>query len=156
MFRLLKRIVVVVGLLAVLLIAGGPWLLYFVGLGDVTPLPNPPELIEITSRHSDEAYAVWHQFREHGIIRLTPLSPYTIYVDLLIGPDDYAPGGGNIAGFLAKTWISKHSHYHRGFRWKLSTVALATWLTRHWTVEQLLEAAQEINVIRNCGHAAKV
>jgi hypothetical protein len=148
--RWLKLTIIIFGTLALLLVVAGPWALYLVGLSETALLPEPPALTEIKVKDSDEAYEVWRRFKEHGTIRLTRLTPYAVYGQLLLDWQDYTPGGSSIAYYVASRYNSEQTNRY-GLRWFISTDALAIWISRHWSIEQLLNAAQIDYVHRTCG-----
>lgn len=123
-------------LLAALLAMLSPWLLYEIGLSRFDAMPARPSR---TATAEQQAW-VWMQARGSGMPSVDPMSPYGYVLRLLAG-DGRAQPGETIA-----YWVAREHNWRQPSRrsmawWHLSNAALAIWLTRHWSAEDIASAA---------------
>jgi hypothetical protein len=128
-----------IGVLCVVAVfaAAGPWCLYWLGLHGAEGKPVAP--VVLASR--DVQLEAWRRVRGSGIPTIVPLNPYT-YTSV-----NGAPGPQEASTLIAWHVASDHMLQHRKYKsmlwWHFSGAALTIWLTRNWTVEQLLTEASK-------------
>ena len=127
---------------AAVVFGGTPWLVYSIGLWAAGGLPEPPKTIA----PADAQREVWGTLLGVGEPSLDPLTPYT-YLAKLENPGEERPG------LLASyTVASDHLLAHRRFEgrqwWSLSNASLVIWLSRNWTIEQILSKLIEMRSSR--------
>lgn len=126
------RLVKVILLSLVLLVLGGPWALYGLGLLAVSGTPTPPPVM--ASRESQ--LALWQQARGVGAPEAMHISPYT-YLPLSLDPGPYKPSL-LVAWWVANDFYDNNRRFQGNVWRQLSCGALVVWLTRNWSAEQLL------------------
>jgi hypothetical protein len=132
MRRSVKRVLWVI-LFATLLVGGVPWGLYWLGLHVVEGRPQPPAHIDPLEKQ----LSTWAKARGTGTPYTLELSPYT-YLQAASQSEPV----GLIAWWVATDYLREHQRY-RGMLWRqLAAGALVIWITRHWTIEQLLSKAR--------------
>jgi len=110
---------------------------YGLGLYGIEAMPQPPTTIAASSAQA----AVWRSARGVGPAVVPRLNPYTYW--------HLSTGGGNEKAGLLVAWgvAAEHLKEHRRYKgmhwWHLSGAALTIWLTRHWSVEQIMSRAAE-------------
>jgi len=127
--------------ISVVAIASVPWLLYAIGLMNVSGRPEHATL-SITDA---EAERLWNELREIGPVQVSRIGPWD-YV-LLIISDEPLKGhpGMKAAGFLAGHYNSGNIYNKRMAFWHLSNAAITIWLSRNWTTREILSKVKEIN-----------
>lgn len=117
-----------------------PALLYEVGLRNLTAFPVPPRGDVSAVRAS----SLWTQLKETGPIKLQKINPYGYAMRLSrFGTSEPIPGE-RLAWFVARNHNAINLKNRRNIYRHLSGAALTIWLTRNWTVEQLLAQTNEI------------
>jgi hypothetical protein len=130
---------VAVALVAALVAAGVPWLLYGIGLHAASGRPERP--VEIAA--PADQIVMWKRARGEGAPSVLKLSPYT-YLSMLEDPGSDRPG--MVVSFrIASNHLRNHRRYDGKTWWYLSSAALTIWLTRNWSVEELLSKAYEMH-----------
>ena len=135
-----RRIATILLLTMLASLALMPALLYELGLRNLTAFPAPPRGDVSALRAS----SLWTQLKETGPIRLQKVNPYGYAMRLSrFGRSEPIPGE-RLAWFVARNHNAINLRNKRNAYWHLSGAALTIWLTRNWTVEQLLAQADEI------------
>lgn len=112
-----------------------PWLLYELGLQLADGLPTKPAQMA----SAEQQARVWRHARGIGEPLVEPMNPYG-FAWRFVSADFAQPSGETVAYWVAREHISAQPQ--RGMlRWHLSNAALAIWLTRHWSTDELLSAA---------------
>lgn len=135
MQKILRRVLICLFVTALLLIAGGPWALYGLGLYVAGGKPAPPIVIAQPAVQLAE----WKKARGLGTPAIAALDPYTYFASVTTPGNDQA--GALVAWRVASAYIYEHKRYKGMGWWHLSGAALTIWLTRNWSTEQLLTAA---------------
>ncbi len=130
-------------LIIILGIAIIPWTLYEIGLQKIQPLPNPPHEINLTQSQSQQ---LWLKFGEIGPIQVERLNPYQYLFSIFFHREYENSPGGKVAWFVARDYNLTHLNTKNMGVWHLSGAALTVWLTRNWSIDQLLMRAEEIQV----------
>lgn len=136
--RLLTGVLVV----AVVSFLAGPWVLYGVGLHAAGGRPEPPARIAPVG----EQLAFWEKERGVGEPRITPRNPFT-YRAALADPGPERPGL-KAAFSIASHHLRENARYQGRYWWHLSSSALTIWLTRNWSIEEILSKAVELRDAR--------
>lgn len=135
----LVAIVLVVGVVAFL---SGPWVLYGVGLHAAGGRPKPPTRIAPVS----EQLSLWENAAGVGEPRLTPTSPYNYRAVLEDpGPERLAL---KAAFSIASDHLQENARYEGRYWWYLSSSALTIWLTRNWSIDEILSKVIELRDAR--------
>lgn len=115
----------------------GPWALYWLGLYGTKGYPAPPKTIATRELQLE----VWRLARGTEEPRSLELNPYN-YLPLAA-----EPGAGKsailVAWWVASDFNLKHQRHPGMGWWHLSGAALTIWLSRNWSIEQLLSKAAE-------------
>ncbi|MFZ6692506.1 hypothetical protein [Undibacterium sp. SXout20W] len=121
------------------LIYGGPWVLYYWGLEGVSGKPALPRVIG----SNEQLQALWEKAGCEGSPVLVESDPqsYIFSAATMEAP----PPAMIFAWRIAAAY--QHDHQLRdGASWQqLSGSALVIWLTRHWTIEQILSKTLELD-----------
>jgi hypothetical protein len=115
-----------------------PWGLYWLGLQGVDGKPPAP----LTLITSDQQAALWRQAGCDGMPEMSRLDPVSYL--LSAGSQDAPPSATLFAWRVASSYNRHHIAQQGVFWWQLSGSAMTIWLTRHWTIEQLLSKVAEI------------
>ncbi|WP_457424319.1 hypothetical protein [Roseateles sp. P5_E7] len=132
------------GVLGVLLlfVAMLPWLLYELGLSRFDKLPASPAQLAT----AEEQAQAWARARGAGMPKIEPMNPYSFVFNFFTrDPAHNATPGESVAHLAASDYALQQRPMMGNAH--LERVALAIWLTRHWTTEELLTAAAHPVVI---------
>jgi len=129
-------------LLSTLLVLLSPWLLYELGLSRFDRLPQRPAQLATAE---DQAQA-WARARGTGLPKIEPMSPYSFVFNFFARDPAYNTTPSESIAHLAASDYALQQKPTMGNA-HLERVALAIWLTRHWTTEELLTAAAHPVVI---------
>jgi hypothetical protein len=125
-------------LLAVVVVAS-PLALYWVGLIGVRGLPDrPTELAPLEQRQF-----VWQQARGSGPPTVDAMNPYSVSLNLLAPAPSRPAPGELVAWWVASGYLLEHRKYEGMGWWHLSGMALAIWLSRNWSSEELMSAGAQ-------------
>ncbi|MBK7974738.1 MAG: hypothetical protein IPK07_16150 [Deltaproteobacteria bacterium] len=142
--KILRRILVAAASTAVGMAIGGPWALYAAGLANIVGRPEPPAP---SSRLSPtDAAIVWCTLEGSEPVpeSLRRLTPHGAIWDFVLEANDLAIGshtGGALTSFVARRYNANHARERRSLWWHWSDGSMSIWLTRHWTLDELLAAA---------------
>jgi len=112
----------------------------------VAALSNIQALPAATNEHNlsiEDKGAIWAKFREHGPIKVEPLSPHLYAYEIIT--DHSLPSGAHVAWYVARNYMKSNLKNQRMIYWHLSGIAFTIWLTRHWSTDQLIEKAYVIS-----------
>jgi len=132
-----RRVVVVVLCAACFLAVAVPWSLYWLGLYGAGGTPEPPVVLA----PREQQLAAWQRARGKGPPAVVPLNPYTYWGVAFLS--DPRPASAMVAWQVARKYIVEHQRYPGMLWWHLSGAALTIWLTRNWSIEQLLTQASQ-------------
>lgn len=135
--RRFRRFVVIALCAAAAVVLASPLILYGLGLSGVDG--RPPKPLQLASIAQQEL--AWKRARGEGVPRIDPMNPYSLAIALLAAPEARTPPGQLITWWLASGHLREHQR-HKGMGWwHLSGAALAIWVSRNWTSEEILSAA---------------
>jgi hypothetical protein len=130
----------VVGAL-LLLVALSPWLTYELVLSRFDTLPAQPARVATAEQQA----WVWELARGPGVPKVAPMNPYRVLNDLFFTGPSPPSAGETLAYWVAREHVRKLPRRTMA-SWHLSNAALAIWLTRHWSSEDLASAAYAIAI----------
>jgi len=133
--RRLVFIIVALMVTALCAAAAGPWLLYWYGLRQIDGRPTAAAHIA-SAEQSDRLLKT---LKIAQPVHLDILSPYTY---MLQGPRPTP--SGRLAGIIASSYNLNHLGDQKIRMWHLSGAALTIWLTRNWTLTELVAKAVEL------------
>jgi len=136
----LRRGLVALGLVLALLLVGGPWALYGLGLRDVQGRPVPPAVLASPAVQTE----VWQRAGSEGELEMVAINP-VFYVMSAAGQSAPPPSTA-FAWQVASAYTRDHPSASGPLGRHLSSTALMIWLTRHWTLGQLLSRVAEMDV----------
>jgi len=132
------RVLGVLALLATLLVLLSPWLLYELGLSRFDKLPDKPAQLATAEQQA----LVWERVLGTGMPRIERMNPYGFVFDFFTQDSPRITPGERMADVVATDYASQQRPLMGNAH--LERVALAIWLTRHWTTEELASAAYPI------------
>lgn len=134
----MQRSLIAIVLLIIALVFSIPWGLYYLGLKDVGGRPDlPARMIS-----SDMQQKIWAESGYEGQPESVALNPVS-YILSASGQD--APPPVTLFAWRVASSYQRQHHAHDGVMWQqLSGGALTIWLSRHWTIEQLLSKVAEL------------
>ena len=135
MLRRLGLAVVALTVIALCSAATDPWLLYWYGLRQIDGRPAAAGNVA-TNEQSD---LLFKKLKIAQPAHVETLSPYT-YV--LQGP--HPTPGVRLAWIIARSHNLNHLGDRKMAMWHLSGAALTIWLTRNWTLDELIAKAVEL------------
>ena len=115
-------------------VAAAPWALYWKGLNEIEGRPTPAT----QAATAEQIDGLLQKLRLTHPVRVRPMSPYSYL--LQGGTSDPS---ARIAWVVARSYNVKHLSDRR--YWHLSGAALTVWLTRNWTLTELIATAAELN-----------
>lgn len=140
----MKKLLIVIALLAAFF-AALPAVAYWMGMDNMDAKPMPPMGLSYPAYQAD---AVWEERRELPPIFMKAITPWHFYHLIWCSRndsdiEDFLSCGYEYPGLKAAAYVAKrHLHDHlkqRGLIWRyLSRSALTIWITRHWTVEEVV------------------
>ena len=139
-------IITVIGVIVFLLVF--PAGVYWYGLSLVHGKPCLSETI----LSQNLARQVWQQYQGKGNPRVRPLTPWHYYQIFYKAASVSQPYNlqTDYPGFIHASKIAQYYIHDQQrlsmLQWHISTAALGIWLTRHWTIEQILAKLQEYHV----------
>lgn len=123
--------------IATLLLAS-PLGLYWLGLSKVEGRPQRPTHLASVEQQS----LVWKGAHGDGVARVHADNPYTYLVSIFSARR--TPPSRLVTWWVARDYIASHKRYEAVGWWHLSGAALAIWLSRNWTSEEILSAASQL------------
>jgi hypothetical protein len=124
--------------LAISLLVASPWCLYAAGLllSDGWPMHATAEA------SGEEKARLWLQLRGQGAPEVVPLGPVS-YLQAAAGTSE-AHASALLAWQIARAHVLKNRKVQGTWSWHCSGAAMTIWLTRNWTIDQLLSRAAEL------------
>jgi hypothetical protein len=136
--RALKRIFYVAVVTALLLIAIGPWGLYWLGLYGINGKPSLPS-VAATKTESEK---IWSEARGKGEIKVNSITPHG-YIYLFFSDSRNHPGL-RVSWRVAANHNLKYRKYKGNGWWHLSGAALTIWLSHNWSTDRIISKVAEI------------
>jgi hypothetical protein len=124
-----------------LLVALSPWLTYALVLSRFDTLPARPGRVA----SAEQQAWVWALARGTGVPNVAPMNPYRVLNDSFFTEPSSPSAGETLAYWVAREHVRKLPPRRMAW-WHLSNAALAIWLTRHWSSEELASAAYAIAI----------
>jgi len=135
--RLIRRFIIVVACATLALLLALPLVLYWKGLSDIDGRsPKPQQFASI-----EQQALVWQRAGGQGKPHVEPLNPYSYIARIFSDSTRPAPPEERLAWSFASTYLREHRRHAGTSGWHLSGAALTIWLTRNWTTEEILSAA---------------
>jgi hypothetical protein len=135
MLRRLAFIIVVLTVTALCAAAAGPWLLYWYGLRQIDGRPT----IAAHNATAQQSDVLFKKLKMAQPVHIDILSPYT-YVLQGARPTPSV----RLAWIIARDYNLNHLGDQKMQMWHLSGAALTIWLTRNWTLTELIAKAVEL------------
>jgi len=136
----MKKIILIFFVVLVTLILAGPWLLYAIGLTNVSGRPTLP----ITSVTDEEAKNIWVDLKETGSVRITKIGPWDYILMVLAPSTQKKPVGMHATWFVVSDYNINQLKNKNMLYWHISGAAMTIWLSRNWTTEEILSKVKEI------------
>lgn len=135
---ILQRSLIAIVLFILALVFSIPWGLYYLGLKDIDGKPDlPAHMIS-----GDMQQKIWAESGYEGQPESVALNPVS-YILSAAGQD--APPPVTLFAWRVASSYQRQHHAHEGVMWQqLSGGALTIWLSRHWTIDQLLSKVAEL------------
>jgi hypothetical protein len=135
MLRRLVFIVLALTVTALCAAAAGPWLLYWYGLRQIDGRPTAAAHTA-TAEQSDRLFK---KLKIAQPVHIEILSPYTYVLQ-----GAHPTPSGQLAWTIARSYNVNHLGDQKMRMWHLSGAALTIWLTRNWTLTELIAKAVEL------------
>lgn len=130
---------IVIGITLALLLAL-PSAVYWLGLNGIDGRPQRPAQLAPLAQQN----AVWKQLRGSGVPHVSRDDPYSYVGSLLFSQSEHTPASRRVCWWVARDYLLTHRR-HKGMGWwHLSGAALAIWLSRNWTSEEILSRAAQL------------
>jgi hypothetical protein len=136
--KLIKRVVTALFTLTTLAALVTPLALYQIGLFGAGGIPTKPSKIAAQNDLQNE----WRNYRGQSEPKLTILNPYTYM--LLAGESGSTRVSTAVAVRVAQSQQLETQKYESQSWWHISGAALTIWLTRNWSIEELLSKSHEL------------
>lgn len=141
--RFFKTVLIALVLSVAAAIAGLPWSLYRLGLSGLSGKP----VKALHPASSNQQLQLWRQAGYAGAPAMEVLNPVS-YI-LSASTQEAPPPSTAFAWRIASAYQRQH-HLHDGMMWnQLTGAALAIWLTRHWSIEDMLSKVIEMQEARS-------
>jgi hypothetical protein len=139
MYRL-RRFIAVVTCITCALFLSFPLALYLLGLNGVEGRPRKPLL----RASSQQKTAVWKLAQGKGIPYVKPNNPYFYAASVFFASGRRTPPDQLVTWWVARDYLVGHKRYKGMSWWHLSGAALAIWLSRNWTSDEILSTAAQL------------
>jgi hypothetical protein len=138
MLRWFLRLLIGLFIFALISVIAGPWLLYVIGLAKIDGRPSHAAVAP------EDVEALLRTLRISQPLTIDRVSPHS-YVWAVVRRDERALGQGvRLAGPIANSHNADHLADRSMGAWHLSGAALTIWLIRHWTTDELIAKAIEL------------
>jgi hypothetical protein len=134
--RMLTRLARLIAVLLALA-AFTPWILYEVALSLVSGRPQAPKL----EPSATEVAEVWKEFKGTGVPKVEPLNPISYFKGF--SEPERTHASSRLAWSVARVHNAERMRVKGNLWWHLSVAAVTIWLTRNWSIEQLVAKAAE-------------
>jgi hypothetical protein len=138
--RRFRRTVVFAAYATFVLLLGLPFALYGLGLSGVEGRPQKPAQLASIEQQT----VVWKCARGIGMPHVAVDDPYSYFASVLFVERKRTPPGQLVTWWVARDYLSTHKRYKGMGWWHLSGAALAIWLSRNWTSEEILSRAAQL------------
>ena len=119
-----------------------PFALYCFGLSGIEGRPQkPPHLASVETQS-----LAWKRARGDGVPHVEADNPYAYAISFFFTPDQRASAGHLVTWWVASDFLAKQKGGKNMGWWHLSGAALAIWLSRNWTSEEILSAASYLRL----------
>lgn len=145
----MKKVSLATLFLIILFVIATPWLLYAIGLWNVSGRPALP----VDPIATDEAARIWIELSETGPVHMKPIGPWDYVLQFVVTGHSKINAGEKAAWFVARSWNSEHLKSRSMIYWHLSGAAMTIWLSQNWTAEEILSKAKEISLQSKKGAA---
>ena len=139
MYRI-RRFIAGVTCATFVLLLGLPLALYSLGLSGVDGRPQKP--LQVAS--AEQKIAVWKRARGEGMPYVSADDPYSYVASLFFAQGPHTPPGQLLTWWVARDYLVRHKRAQGMGWWHLSGAALAIWLSRNWTSDEILSAAAQL------------
>lgn len=133
----IRRLLTILLCITVTLLLALPPGLYWLGLSGVDGVPEKP--LQLASK--EQQALVWKRAHGNGVPRIAAINPYSFAMTLFVKKDPGVDPEQVIVWWVAADYLISHQRHSGMSWWHLSGAALAIWLSRHWTQEEILSAA---------------
>ena len=139
MYRI-RRLIAMATCTTFALALGLPLALYSLGLSGVEGRPQKP--LQLAS--AAQKAAVWRRARGEGTPHVVANNPYSFVARVFFEREKCAPPAQLVTWWVARDYLMRHKR-HKGMGWwHLSGAALAIWLSRNWSSDEILSAAVQL------------
>lgn len=117
-----------------------PLALYFLGLSGIEG--RPPRPLHLAS--AEEKLAVWNRAGGSGVPNIEADNPHTYLFSVFFVQGHRPPPGKLLSLWVARDYLARCKRYEGMGWWHLSGAALAVWLSRNWTSDEIISAAAQL------------
>jgi hypothetical protein len=135
-----RRFIAVVACTTFTLLLGLPLALYSLGLSGIEGRPQKP--LQLAS--AEQKIAVWDRARGKGTPHIAADNPYSYVATVFFAHERRTPPTQLVTWWVARDYLVRHKRYKGMGWWHLSGAALAIWLSRNWTSDEILSAAAQL------------
>jgi hypothetical protein len=139
MYRI-RRFIAIVACAMFALLLGSPLALYSLGLNGVEG--RPQKTLQLAS--AEQKTVVWKRARGEGMPYVSADNPYSYVASVFLAQEQRTPPGQLVTWWVARDYLLRHQRYKGMGWWHLSGAALAIWLSRNWTSDEILSAAAQL------------
>ena len=139
MYRI-RRFIAVVTCATFVLLLGIPLALYSLGLRGVEGRPQKP--LQVAS--AEQKISVWKRVRGNGVPYISADNPYSYMASVFLAQGPRTSPQQLVTWWVARDYLVRHKRYQGLGWWHLSGAALAIWLSRNWTSDEILSAAAQL------------
>lgn len=139
MYRI-RRFIAIVTCTTFALVLGLPLALYLLGLSGVEGRPQKP--LQLAA--AEQKTATWNRARGGGMPHVVADNPYSYVANALFAREQRMPPSQLVTWWVARDYLVRHKRYKGMGWWHLSGGALAIWLLRNWTSDEILSAAAQL------------
>lgn len=117
-----------------------PLVVYAWGLSGIDGRPQKPEQLAPLAQQN----AVWKQLRGSGTPLVSRDDPYSYVGSLFFSQPEHTSASRRVCWWVARDYLLTHRRHEGMGWWHLSGAALAIWLSRNWTSEEILSRAAQL------------
>ena len=136
----IRRFIAVVTCTTFALLLGLPLALYSLGLSGVDGRPQKP--VKLAS--AEQKIAVWKRARGEGMPYVEADNPYSYVASMFFAQGQHTTPSQLVTWWVARDYLVRHKRYKGKGWWHLSGAALAIWMSRNWTSDEILTAAAQL------------
>lgn len=139
MYRI-QRFIAIVACAMFALLLGFPPALYSLGLKGVEGRPQKP--LRLAS--AEQKTVAWKHARGEGIPYISADNPYSYVASVFLTQEQRTPASQLVTWWVARDYLLRHQRYKGMGWWHSSGAALAIWLSRNWTSDEIFSAAAQL------------